>query len=142
MITGGKIVYVEAKREKEGPVNGLSINIGIDDVSVKGDAVTVQYTFLADYEDKVGHLKMTGVIYSSEDKSKAKEIEEMWKKSKKVPEDFAELIINTVNYTCGVNGIFVAQPVRLSPPMRLPMVRVEMPPEEKKDKPKKPEKSS
>ena len=142
MITGGKIVYVEAKREKEGPVAGLGINIGIDDVSVKGDAVTVQYTFLADYEDKVGHLKMTGVIYSSEDKNKAKEIEDMWKKSKKVPEDFAELMLNTISYTCGVNGTFVAQPVRLSPPMQMPMVKVEMPPAEKKDKPKKPEKGA
>ncbi len=144
MITGGKIVYVEAKREKEGTVNGLSINIGIDDVAVKGDAVTVQYTFAADYEDKIGHLKMTGVLFASEDKNKAKEIEDMWKKSKKLPEEFAELVLNTVNYTCGVNGTFVVQPVRLSPPMQLPLVRVENPEEKKTtdDKKKKPEKGA
>jgi len=138
MITGGKIVYVEAKREKEGPVEGLNINIGLDDVAVKGSDVTIQYTFMVDYGDKVGHLKITGVLYASEDKNKAKEIEDMWKKSKKVPTDFAELVLNTINYTCGVNGTFVVQPVRLTPPMQLPRVRVEMaPPEDKKKKPEK-----
>jgi hypothetical protein len=135
MITGGKIVYVEAKREREGAVDGLGINIGIDDVAVKGDSITIQYTFTVDYDDKVGHLKMSGVLYASEDRSKAKEIEEMWKKSKKLPEGFAELVLNTINYTCGVNGTFVVQPVRLTPPMQLPLVKVEMAPEEKKKKP-------
>jgi hypothetical protein len=137
MITGGKIVYAEAKRDKEGAVSGLNINIGIDDVTVKGDEITIQYTFIVDYADKVGHLKMSGVLYASEDRSKAKEIEDMWKKSKKLPEEFAELVINTINYTCGVNGTFVVQPVRLTPPMQLPIVRVEMAPEEKKKKPEK-----
>jgi len=140
MITGGKIVFVEAKRDKEGAVNGLDINIGLDDVAVKGDEVTIQYTFIVAYGDKVGHLKMNGVLYASEDRSKAKEIEEMWKKSKRLPADFAELVLNTINYTCGVNGTFVVQPVRLTPPMQLPRVRVEMAPEEKKKKPEKSEK--
>jgi hypothetical protein len=137
MITGGKIVYVEAKREKEGNITGLNINIGIDDVAVKGDTITIQYTFIADYEDKIGRVKMTGVLFASEDRNRAKEIDDMWKKSKKVPDDFAELVINTINYTCGVNGTFVVQPVRLTPPLQLPTVRVEMAPEEKKKKPEK-----
>lgn len=142
MITGGKIVYVEAKREKEGAVSGMNMNIGIDDIVVKGDAVTIQYTFVANYEDKIGHLKMIGVLSASEDRGKAKEIENMWSKSKKLPEDFAGLVLNTINYTCGVNGIFVVQPVRLSPPMQIPMVKVAMAPEDKKEKPKKPEKGA
>jgi len=140
MITGGKIVYAEAKRDKEGPVEGLSINIGVDDVAVRGDEITIQYTFVVDYLDKIGKLKMMGVLYASEEKNKAKEIEETWKKSKKLPEDFAEVVLNTINYTCGVNGTFVVQPVRLTPPMQLPRVRVEMAPEGKEKK-KKPEKS-
>jgi hypothetical protein len=132
MITGGKIVYVEAKRDREGAVEGLSLNIGIDDVAVKGDAVTIQYTFQAIYGDKIGHLKINGMLYASEDKSKAKEIEDTWKKSKKLPDDFAEMVLNTINYTCSVNGTFVVQPVRLSPPMQLPLVKVGSPEEKKK----------
>ena|SRR5271157_3151221 len=142
MITGGKIVYVEAKRENDELVSGMRINVGLDDISVKGDIVTVKYTFVADYDDKVGHLKMNGVIYAREDRNKAKEIEDSWKKSKKVPDDFAEVVLNTISYTCGVNGTFAVQPVRLSAPMQMPVVKVGMPPESKADKPKKPEKGA
>jgi hypothetical protein len=141
MITGGKIVSVEAKRDKEGAVDGMNINVGIDDVAVKGDSITIQYTFAVDYEDKVGHLKIIGVLYASEDKSKGKEIEDMWKKSKKLPAEFAEVVLNSISYTCGINGTFVVQPVRLSPPMQLPRVRVEMAPQPE-DKKKKPEKGA
>jgi len=137
VITGGKIVQVEAKRDKEGAVSGMNINIGIDDLVVKGDEITIQYTFLVEYQEKVGHLKMVGVLYASEEREKARAIEDMWKKTKKLPEDFAEVVLNTINYTCGVNGTFVVQPVRLTPPMQLPRVRVEMAPEEKKKKPEK-----
>ena len=139
MITGGKIVSVEAKRDKEGPIDGMNMNIGIDDVAVKGDNITIQYTFVVDYEEKVGHLKMTGVLYATEEKGKVKEIEDMWKKSKKLPRDLAEIVLNTISYTCGISGTFVVQPVRLSPPMQLPRVRVEMAPlpEDKKKKPEK-----
>lgn len=132
MITGGKIVQVEAKRDKEGAVTGLNINIGIDNLVVKGEEITLQYTFLVEYQEKIGHLKIVGELYASEEKEKAKGIEEMWKKTKKLPEDFAEMVLNTINYTCGVNGTFVVQPVRLTPPMQLPRVRVEMAPEGKK----------
>jgi len=141
MITGGKIVSVEAKRDKEGAVGGMNINIAIDDVAVKGDSVTIQYTFSVDYEDKVGHLKITGVLFASEDRSKSKEIEDMWKKSKKLPAEFAEVVLNSVSYTCGISGTFVVQPVRLSPPMQLPRVRVELAPQPE-DKKKKPEKGA
>lgn len=137
MITGGKIVQVEAKRDKEGAVSGMNINIGIDDLVVKGDEITIQYTFLVEYQEKVGYLKMVGVLYASEEREKARAIEDTWKKTKKLPEDFAEVVLNTINYTCGVNGTFVVQPVRLTPPMQLPRVRVEMAPEEKKKKPEK-----
>ncbi|MEM3555640.1 MAG: hypothetical protein QXF56_02910 [Candidatus Micrarchaeia archaeon] len=140
MITGGKIVHVEARRDKEGPVSGMNINIGIDDLVVKGDEITVQYTFLVEYQENIGNLKIVGVLYASEEREKAKAIEDMWKKTKKLPEDFAEVVLNTINYTCGVNGTFVVQPVRLSPPMQLPRVRVQMAPEEKKQK--KPEKGA
>jgi len=136
MITGGKITYVEAKRENDQTVNGLNLNIGLDDVAVKGDAITIQYTFVTNYDDKVGHLKIVGVLYATEERSKAKEIEELWKRSKRLPPEFAEVVLNTINYTCGINGTFVVQPVRLSPPMQLPRVRVELEPpqDEKKSK--------
>jgi len=125
---------VEAKRDKEGPIDGLNINIGLDDVVVKNDEVTVQYTFNVKYENNIGYLKIIGVLQASEDAKTVKEISKQWKESKKLPDEFAESVLNTINYTCGVNGTFVVQPVRLTPPMQLPRVKLEKKPEEKKSK--------
>ena len=132
MITGGKIVSVEAKRDKEDNVNGLNINIGLDDVAVKNDEVTIQYTFNVKYEDNVGNLKITGILQAKEDAKTIKEITKMWKGNKRLPNDFAEVVLNTINYTCGVNGTLVVQPLRLTPPMQLPRVRIGDASEEKK----------
>jgi hypothetical protein len=132
MITGGRILSVEAKRDKEENVKGLSINIGLDDVVVKNDEVTIQYTFNVKYEDNVGHLKIIGVLQAKEDAKTTKEISKQWKESKRLPDEFAEIVLNTINYTCGVNGTLVVQPLRLTPPMQMPRVKIEKGPEEKR----------
>lgn len=120
MIKGGKIQSVEAKREKEGPTKGLNINIGINDVKVKGSMLTIKYTYTANYEEGVGHLKIDGEIYAEEDK--AKDIVKEWEDTKNLPKDFAEIVLNTVNYTCGTNGTLVVRTVNLSPPMIPPRI--------------------
>lgn len=122
MIRGGKINAVEAKREKPGPIKGLSINIGLDDVRAEGKNITIEYTYNAKYEDAVGFLKIQGEIYAEEEAKKAKEIVKSWKDKKVLPEDFAELVLNSINYTCGTNGTLVVRTVNLSPPMIPPRI--------------------
>jgi hypothetical protein len=122
MITGGKIFSVEAKRNSDEPIVGLSINIGIDDVTSEGSELNIKYTYTADYSKNVGFLKITGVITASEEH--AREIMLSWKKDKKLPEDFAELILNTINFTCGTNGTLVVRPINLSPPMVPPRIEI------------------
>ncbi len=122
MITGGKIFSVEAKRNSEEPITGLSINIGIDDVTSEGKNIEVSYTYTADYAKNVGTLVIKGAIMAQEEH--AREIMVSWKKDKKLPEDFAELILNTINFTCGTNGTLVVRPINLSPPMVPPRIEV------------------
>jgi hypothetical protein len=122
MITGGKIFSVEAKRNTEDPIVGLSINIAIDDVTSEGNELDIKYTYTADYAKNVGILKITGSISASEEH--AREIMTSWKKDKKLPEDFAEVILNTINFTCGTNGTLVVRPINLSPPMVPPRIEL------------------
>ncbi|MFH1471064.1 MAG: hypothetical protein ABIF01_04910 [Candidatus Micrarchaeota archaeon] len=122
MITGGKIFSVEAKRNTEDPIVGLSINISIDDVLNEGNDLEIKYTYTADYAKGVGMLKIVGSISSNEEH--AREIMLSWKKDKKLPEDFAELILNTINFTCGTNGTLVVRPINLSPPMVPPRIEL------------------
>ena len=122
MITGGKIFSVEAKRNNEDPIVGLSINIAIDDVANEGNDLEIKYTYTADYAKNVGTLKITGSINASEEH--AREIMLSWKKDKKLPEDFAEVVLNTINFTCGTNGTLVVRPINLSPPMVPPRIEI------------------
>ncbi|MFH1285207.1 MAG: hypothetical protein ABIH99_01360 [Candidatus Micrarchaeota archaeon] len=124
MITGGKITAVEAKREKDDPISGLSINIGLDDVKVKGENIEINYTYTVNYAENVGTLKIAGVLYAKEDAKKSASIGSSWKKDKKLPDDFAELVLNTINFTCGTNGTLVVRPINLSPPMIPPKIEI------------------
>lgn len=117
MITGGRIDEVEGKKNKEDEFLGLNINISIDGVKVNGEAVEIQYTYEATYANGVGNVKIKGAIFTKEDKKVSKEIEEEWKKNKKMPEGFAENILSAINYTGSANGIFVARVLNLSPPL-------------------------
>ncbi|MCX6777939.1 MAG: hypothetical protein NT157_03565 [Candidatus Micrarchaeota archaeon] len=122
MITGGRITSVEAKRDKDGPSKGLSINITVDNVKAEGENVDVAYTYSVDYTGGVGSLMMKGNLYSSE--KNASEIVKMWEKDKKLPDEFAEVVLNAVNYVCGTNGTLVSTPLNLSPPMAPPRINL------------------
>ncbi len=143
MITGGKLISVEAKREKDDVVSGLNVNINLDSVVVKGNDVEINYTYVANYEDGVGYLKIGGVLYATEDAKTAAEIAKSWPKEekgkegkdrekekgqRKLPEAFAEMVLNSINYTCGTNGILVVRPLNLSPPIMPPRIELAKPP--------------
>jgi hypothetical protein len=127
MITGIKITHVEAHRDKDDDMAGLNVNIGIDNVAVKGGEAAITFNYSASYLDGVGELKMKGTITSKEDAKLAKDIEEKWGKEKKLPDGFAEIILNAVNYACGTNGVFVVRPVNLSPPIVPPRIQLGSP---------------
>ncbi|VVB58952.1 Uncharacterised protein [Candidatus Anstonella stagnisolia] len=124
MITNMKISRVEAKRMKDGEIKGLGINIALDEVSVSGGEATIKYTYTADYQEGVGELTIQGELTAKEDHKLLKEIEDRWKKEKKLPDLFAEAVLNNVNYACGANGTLVVRAVNLSPPMIPPRIEV------------------
>ena len=117
MITGGRIDEVEGKKHKEDEFKGLNINISLDDVKINGEDVTVNYSFEASYANDVGYVKVKGSLFAKEDKKLAKEIDDEWKKSKRMPEAFAGQILSAINYTGSANGIFIARVLNLSPPL-------------------------
>lgn len=124
MITGIKISKVEAHRDKENDITGLNVNIGIDAVEVKGSEILITFNYAADYQEGVGALKMNGQIIAKEDAKLTKEVETRWGKEKRLPDDFAEIVLNAINYTCGTNGTFVVRPVNLSPPIVPPRIQL------------------
>jgi len=123
-ITGGKIIAIEAKRDKAEVPKGMSMNVSIEDVSASKEDVTVQFVFSVVYNDSVGSIKITGLMHAKEEAKKAKEIAKEWKDNKKVPDDFAEMLMNYVAYAGGITGTFVSQSLGLNAPLMLMPMRV------------------
>lgn len=117
MITGGRMDFVEAKRDKNEVAKGLSINIMIDEIVLNAGELEVKYTYMASYQDGVGALKIKGSMYAREENEKTNAIMDGWAKTKNLPEDFVESVLNSINYACGVNGIQVVRILDLAPPI-------------------------
>ncbi len=126
MIVGGKIEHVEATKKSENKIDGLSINIALEDIKVKGEEIEVHYTYVANYDKDIGGITIKGVIYTKEDKKLAKEIGDNWKKDgqKKLPPEYASSLLSAINYTGSANGTLVARVLNLSPPLVPPKLQV------------------
>lgn len=126
MIVGGKIEHVEATKKSENKIDGLSINIALEDIKVKGEEIEVHYTYIANYDKDIGGITIKGVIYTKEDKKLAKEIGDNWKKDgqKKLPPEYASSLLSAINYTGSANGTLVARVLNLSPPLVPPKLQV------------------
>jgi len=124
MITGIKITKTEAHRDSDNEVAGLNINIGVDKVTAKGGDVAIEFNYAVTYLEGVGELKMNGVLMSKEDPKLAKEITDRWNKEKKLPDNYAEIALNAINYACGTNGTLVVRAINLSPPIVPPRIQL------------------
>lgn len=124
MITGIKITKAEARRDKDDEVAGLNINISVEKVEVKGGEVSIGFAYTATYLEGVGELKMAGSVTSREDAKLAKEISDRWGKDKRLPDAYAELVLNAINYACGTNGTLVVRAINLSPPIVPPRIQL------------------
>jgi hypothetical protein len=73
-------------------------------------------------------MKIQGSVFLKDTPSAAKKLAEDWKKSKVMPREISENILNMINASAGVNGIFVAKAINLAPPLVPPKIQVLAPP--------------
>lgn len=117
MIHSSKIDLVKAKRNKEGPLEGLKIDIQLDDVLSKDGMVEVKFVYTALYEVGVGFIRLQGRLYSKEDPKYAATIVEKFGKEKILPNEFAREALNAINFICGCDATLVAETLGLRSPM-------------------------
>lgn len=117
MIVGNRITRVEASRDNTEPRKGLNFKINVKDAKVSAKRVDVTYEYVAEYTEGVGQIKMDGVLTAEEDKALLDKIKKEWSDNKRLPEDYAEVIINAINYFGSVNGVLASRIVNLSPPL-------------------------
>jgi hypothetical protein len=124
MIVGERILEVSGNRIPKSNIKGLNINISLDDVKLAEETIEITYVYTANYEDSVGQLKIKGVLLAKEEAKVSKDIVETWKKSKKVPEDYATVVLSAVNYSGSANGTLIARVLGLTAPLIPPRIQL------------------
>lgn len=119
---------VETAKERKGNVNVNSSPLitGIDkkEIELSGvkDVVAINFQFETKYEPKIGEIMLEGeVLYQS---SNSKEIIAKWKKEKRMDDDMAIEVLNTIFRRCLAKAIEISAELRLPPPVSFPIVKL------------------
>ncbi|RLG19255.1 hypothetical protein DRN67_03190 [Candidatus Micrarchaeota archaeon] len=118
------LTYVEGRRISTDAISGINVNISLEDVLVRGQEIEITFKYTVDYAEKVGALVIRGKLHARGELAECQEVSKEWTDTRKLPKEFAEDVLNTINYTCGTNGTFVVRAVNLSPPMVPPRITV------------------
>jgi hypothetical protein len=117
----------------EGPKGKININNNVSIVNVDEKKLTMAnekqkilaftFEFTANYEPKIGEIKLVGDVLVMEDTKKAKDMHDSWKKDKKVPKELLTPILNTVLNKCNIQALIVSEQVGLPAPIPLPKLQ-------------------
>ncbi len=124
MLVGERIKDVSGTKTKREAIKGLSINISINDVRINGRDVEIDYSYVANYDEDVGKLEIKGTLVANEEEALAKNIEDSWKKDKKLPDDYMPMILSAINYSGSANGTLIARVVGLTAPLIPPRIQL------------------
>ncbi|MFH2106081.1 MAG: hypothetical protein ABII22_02385 [Candidatus Micrarchaeota archaeon] len=127
MITGGKIVEMIAERQKDDKIANFDTQIEFTDFEVDGETVTVSYTYLINYDDGSSFIRMKGKFFGKEDKKTAQDLKNRWLKTKKVPTDYVEPVLGSLNAEGIYNATLVSRIVGLPAPIRIPKIQFDDP---------------
>lgn len=126
MVEFRGIVLTEtsAKQIKMAPVENIDVNITLDDARVSGKNLLVDFTYDVSYNPNVGKLRFKGTTALFDSSSKLSEYSKHWKKTKMLPSQIMEPLMNLINVTSGVNGVLVCRAINLAPPLIPPKLEV------------------
>jgi len=124
MIVGERILEINGSKTPGESIKGLSINIAIDNVEKGKENLEITYVYTANYENAAGLIKIKGMLLAKEDAKRSKEILDMWKKSKKVPDDYATAVLSALNYSGSANGTLIARVLGLTAPLIPPRIQL------------------
>ena len=127
MIVGERILEVSGNKVPQQSIKGLNINIQLEGVEQKDGNLEIIYVYTADYREKVGEIKIKGMLIAKEDDKLTKEILKRWKKEKKVPDEYATVILSAVNYSGSANGTLLARVLGLTAPLIPPRIQITKP---------------
>jgi len=124
MIVGERILEVSGNKTPLASIKSLGINIQLEDVKMGAENLEITYVYTANYEEGVGQIKIKGILLAKEDSKRAKDIADSWSKSKRVPDDYAGIVLSAVNYSGSANGTLLARVLGLTAPLIPPKIEL------------------
>ncbi len=124
MIVGGRIVEVSGKKIEDSPLEGMNVNINIEDVKTAEGRLIIKYGYTIKYLPKVAEMFVKGELLVEENEKKRKEIEDDWKKKRQLPPDFAEEALTAITYTCSAVGTLLAFGLGITAPLNIPRAKI------------------
>lgn len=88
----------------------------------KQDVLKFTFEFLLNYEPNVGSIKINGHLLFLDSNKRMKEIEQEWKKNKKLPPEIMQSLFNTVMAKSNIKALQLSQDINLPPHLPMPKI--------------------
>ena len=99
-------------------LNQIDIDIG----NKKQDVIKLSFEFFTEYQPNIGSINLSGHLLFSDSPENTKSILNMWKKDKKIPEQYAVQFINAILIRSNIKALELSQSINLPPHIKLPVV--------------------
>ena len=124
-------IIAEKKQVSKGKIR-ISNNVAIEKVEKSTfsigqdtqDTLKFTFKFVSKFEPDVGAIELIGNLVVIEAKEQVQEIEEMWKKGKKLPKEVMTEVLNVVLARCNTQALILSRDINLPSPIPLPKVKI------------------
>jgi hypothetical protein len=129
IIFGITIVSINAINNRKPNIKEISVSSTPQIKNVKekelegieGKLLLIEFTFTTKYEPEVGEITIEGeILYKPKD---IDEVIKYWKKNKKLPDEIAIPILNTLFRKCLTEAVDISEKLQLPPPIIFPTVK-------------------
>lgn len=124
MIKKILIKGIEAEKDLDAKPTGFDVNFVFENIEIKEKEIKIDFLYEVNYKPALsGKIKIRGLLLAEEEKEKIKKIEEGMK-NKKLPPEYAQEIINNLNYFSATYATIIATAINLFPPLQLQMLEI------------------
>jgi len=126
-IRGGRVISVIAKRMTGEKFDNLAVNVEVRDVRSTPEHLALQYEYTVTYQPEFAEMKLIGEAWLEGTKDERKKVEDEWKKSKQLPIEAAEELLNALAHTGQAVGTLLGYAIGVRPPINQPRITLPRP---------------
>jgi len=126
-IRGGRVISVIAKRMTGEKFDNLAVNVEVRDVRSTPEHLALQYEYTVTYQPEFAEMKLIGEAWLEGTKEERKRVEDEWKKSKQLPIEAAEELLNALAHTGQAVGTLLGYAIGVRPPINQPRITLPRP---------------